>query len=110
MHRSIAKPIRNLGKVQLVAADKLLGCVNFHQRKKFHYPAPVIFLEKPLKLRAADQGISADFLYADLLINMLFHITDNPVIGFIWTPGRRTPGLVRDRKRIGKVAAVEMDN
>ena len=110
MDGGIAQPVGDLGKIQLVAANQFLGCVDFHQGEKFHHPAAVQFLKQLLQPGAADQSVFANIFNGQLFIDVLLHVTDNPVIGLIGASQAGMSGIRgRNRQGVGKIAAVQMD-
>ncbi len=86
MDGGISQPVGDLGEIQLIAANQLLGCIDFHQSEKLHHPATMLLLKQLLQAGTTDESIFTNIFNGQLLIDMLFHITDNPVVCLIRAP------------------------
>ena len=73
----IAQRICNLGKIHLFITDKLLGCINLHQRKIVDNTTASIVSEQLLQQRTPYQIVPANPLYGKLFINIFLHISNN---------------------------------
>ena len=80
VYRGIAQPVRNLGEIQTLAADKLLGRVDFHVGEIVNNSAAAPLPEQLLHLRTADEIVTADLLNGKLTGQMIFQIGEQTFI------------------------------
>ena len=92
MYRGIAQPVRNLGEIQTLAADKLLGRVDFHVGEIVNNSAAAPLPEQLLHLRTADEIVTADLLNGKLTGQMIFQIGEQTFIYISICPGFMSGG------------------
>lgn len=81
MDGAVAQAVGNFSKVQLVAANQVLGGIDLHVRKKIDDPAAVGLMENFLKLGPPGQIIPAYGFNGKVFPDVLFQIADDPVMG-----------------------------
>lgn len=59
----VAKSICNLSKIHIFITDQLFGSIYFYLTEIIYNAAVILFTEKLLQLRPADQIVTADLFY-----------------------------------------------
>lgn len=107
----VAQAIRYLGEVELIIPYHLLGRVDLHHREEINHSAALGVPEYLLELGAAHQIIPADAVNGHVLVNMLFHIPYNAVVGIAASSVLRH-GVQEGAymQGVGEISSVEMDH